>query len=91
MKNYNYKTKGVCSKQISVSVDENNIITDVSFVSGCPGTLQGLSKLAVGMNAEDVIKKLHGISCKGKETSCPDQLSKALQEYLNLNEQEELA
>lgn len=77
-----YKTKGVCSKEINISI-QDGVITAVSFKSGCNGNLSAISKLVEGMTVESVIKSLEGIDCKGKGTSCPDQLSKALQEYLN--------
>lgn len=77
-----YITQGVCSKKINFTV-ENEIVKDVSFVSGCPGNTQGITRLVEGMNVCEVIKKLKGIKCGGKLTSCPDQLTKALEEYLN--------
>lgn len=82
MKTLNYKTKGTCSRSISLSLDENNTITSVSFTGGCSGNLQGISKLVTGMNAKEAISKLRGIDCGGKGTSCPDQLSFALEEAL---------
>lgn len=74
---YSYNPKGVCSKQIKFDV-VNDRITNVSFVGGCNGNLQGISRLVEGMKAEDAVKKLAGISCNGKGTSCPDQFAKAL-------------
>ena len=79
MKSFTYTTKSVCSKEIYISID-NGIIAHVSFKSGCNGNLQGIGKLVEGMAVEDVIKKLEGINCNGKGTSCPDQLTKALKE-----------
>lgn len=75
-----YKTKGVCSTEIHLDV-EDNIIKNVEFVRGCAGNLSGISVLVKGMNIDEAIDKLQGIDCKGKGTSCPDQLSKALEEY----------
>ena len=75
-----YKTKGVCSTEIHLEV-ENDIIKKVQFVRGCEGNLGGISVLVVGMHINDAISKLKGIDCKNKGTSCPDQLSKALEEY----------
>lgn len=72
-----YKTSGVCSKQISFDLDEDKI-KSVSFVGGCNGNLQGVSRLVEGMNVKDAIDKLEGIECGGRKTSCPDQLAKAL-------------
>lgn len=75
-----YKTKGVCATEIHVEI-ENNIIQDVKFIRGCAGNLLGISYLVTGMNIDEAINKLKGIECGGKGTSCPDQLSKALEEY----------
>lgn len=73
-----YKPKGVCARQICLAVD-NGILTRVSFENGCDGNSQGLSRLLVGMPVAEVIRRLKGISCEGKATSCPDQLVKALE------------
>lgn len=81
MDSFTYTTKGTCSKEINITID-NGIITDISFKSGCNGNLQGISKLVVGMPVDEVIKRLEGINCNGKGTSCPDQLSRALKEYI---------
>ena len=62
---------------------EGEIIKDVVFTGGCNGNLSGISKLIKGMNAEEVIEKLEGTRCGFKDTSCPDQLSKALRQALN--------
>lgn len=61
---------------------EGDVIKDVVFIGGCNGNLSGISKLITGMKAEDVIEKLEGTTCGFKNTSCPDQLSKALKEAL---------
>lgn len=76
-----YQPKGVCSKAIDVEVEEG-IITSVKFTGGCNGNTQGISRLVVGMKAEDAISRLRGIKCGFKNTSCPDQLACALQEML---------
>ncbi|VYU08028.1 TIGR03905 family TSCPD domain-containing protein [Clostridium tertium] len=76
-----YKTKGVCSTEIHLDI-EDNIIKDIKFIRGCQGNLLGISALVKNMNINDVIEKLKGIECGNKSTSCPDQLSKALEEYL---------
>lgn len=75
-----YKTEGVCTKEIQISI-ENEIIKDVNFIKGCPGNLFGISLLVKGMRVDDAINKLKGIKCGNKDTSCPDQLSQALEEY----------
>lgn len=73
-----YETSGVCSKQIMFDV-ENGILKNVRFVNGCPGNLAAISKLVEGMPVEEVIKRLRGIRCGAKSTSCGDQLAKALE------------
>ena len=78
---YTYKTKDVCSTQIDFRL-EGDRVHDVRFTGGCNGNLNGISKLIEGMKAEDVISKLEGTRCGFKDTSCPDQLSKALKAAL---------
>lgn len=73
-----YIPTGTCSKLITVDVDDNTII-DVAFAGGCHGNTQGLSALLRGMDVDEAIRRLEGIDCHGKGTSCPDQLAKALQ------------
>lgn len=79
---YIFKPKGVCAREIRFET-ENGIIKKVNFVGGCSGNTQGLAKLCEGRRAEDVAKLLSGIKCGFKSTSCPDQLSKAIEESLN--------
>ena len=79
---FSYITKGVCSRRIFVDI-ENGIINNVRFEGGCNGNTKGISALAIGMKAEDVIEKLSGIKCGFKSTSCPDQLAQAIKEYLS--------
>ena len=76
-----YKTKGVCSQRIDVTVD-NSIIKKVEFVGGCAGNTQGVARLVEGLDARDAIGKLAGIRCGFKPTSCPDQLSIAQKKAL---------
>lgn len=78
---YTYQTYGTCSRLIEVDLD-GDIIKNVTFVGGCNGNTQGVSKLVQGRKAEDVIALLEGTDCGGRGTSCPDQLSKALREAL---------
>lgn len=73
-------TSGVCSRRISVDV-EDGIIKSVLFEGGCPGNLQGISRLVQGMRVDDAIERLSGIHCGGKPTSCPDQLARALKTF----------
>lgn len=79
---YTYTTSGTCSRQIDFELD-GNIIKNVVFTGGCHGNLQGIAKLVEGMSAEQAIARLKGICCGGKPTSCPDQLSLALEQALN--------
>lgn len=76
---YRYKTRGVCSKEIIIEI-ENDIVKKVTIIGGCAGNTKGVSKLVEGMKIDDVINKLKGIPCGSKGTSCPDQLAKALEE-----------
>ena len=76
-----YKTHGVCSKEISFDI-KGGKLTQVHFVSGCNGNLQGISSLVEGMDVHEVIQRLKGINCNGKGTSCPDQLAKALEKSI---------
>lgn len=72
-----YKTNGVCCSEINFEI-ENDIVKNVSFIRGCNGNLSGISALVTNMKVQDVIDKLEGIKCGNKNTSCPDQLAKAL-------------
>ncbi len=74
---FTYKTNGVCSRSISIEV-EDGIVKNAVFIGGCNGNTQGISSLVKGMKVEDVIEKLENIRCGFKDTSCPDQLAKAL-------------
>ena len=76
---YSYKPHGVCARGISFDI-EDNIVKNVRFSGGCSGNTQGLSALAEGMTADEIINKLSGIRCGFKGTSCPDQLAKAVAE-----------
>lgn len=78
---YTYRTKGTCSREIVFDL-EDGIVKNISFQGGCNGNLKGVSSLAEGQKAEDVIKRLEGIKCGFKNTSCPDQLATALKEAL---------
>ena len=80
---YTYFTQGTCSSQIDLEIDEQGIIRNVMFYGGCHGNLQGISILLMGMKATDAIAKLQGIRCGYKNTSCPDQLARALREALD--------
>ena len=82
MKRISYTPRGVCSRNITVELDENDVIRQCVFTGGCSGNTQGVSALVVGMKAEDAIRKLAGIRCGFRETSCPDQLAQALRQAL---------
>lgn len=74
---YSFKPSGVCSAQIDFNL-ENGVVTDVKFTRGCNGNTQGIAALCEGMKADEIIKRLEGINCGGRGTSCPDQLAKAI-------------
>lgn len=76
---FSYKTKGVCSRSIQIEI-EDNIVKNVQFEGGCNGNTKGISALVEGMTVEEVIKRLEGITCGFKGTSCPAQLAEALKE-----------
>lgn len=81
---YSYKTHGTCSRQINFDVVDGKL-SNVSFVGGCNGNLQGIGALVEGMPVDEAIARLNGISCNGRPTSCPDQLAKALLQYKSQN------
>ena len=76
---YTYKTKGTCSSQIEFDINDN-VITNVTFTGGCNGSLQAVRSLVDGLTVEQIEKKVRGIMCGMKGTSCPDQLAKAVRE-----------
>ena len=76
---FEYKTKGTCSTQIDLEI-EDGVITHCKFHNGCRGNTQGLAKMVEGQNAKDVMNRLRGIQCRGN-TSCPDQLAHAIEAY----------
>ena len=78
---YTYTPRGVCSRKMTVEL-ENGVIKSVSVEGGCNGNLQGISRLVVGMKAEDAIARLKGIDCGGKGTSCPDQFARGLEKAM---------
>ena len=82
---FTYSTKGTCSRQILFDVDSDNLLHNVRFIGGCGGNLQGIARLVEGQNIDNIQTLLAGIRCKGN-TSCPDQLSKAIGEYKSAKE-----
>lgn len=75
-----YKTKGTCSSAIDLKI-ENGVITECAFTGGCRGNTVGLAAAVIGQDARDIMNRLRGIPCRGN-TSCPDQLSHAIEECL---------
>ena len=78
---YTFRPRGVCSQEMRVEVDDAGIIQKMEVLGGCSGNLQGISALVVGMPAQEAIRRLDGIRCGFKPTSCPDQLAQALKQY----------
>lgn len=80
MKHIVFQTSGTCSQQIDLDIDDENRVRNVQFLGGCNGNLQGVSRLVEGMKVEEVKERLGGIRCGYKNTSCPDQLVRALEQ-----------
>lgn len=76
---YEYKPQGICSRKITVELD-GDVVKKVQFEGGCNGNTQGISKLVEGMTVEQIKERLTGVKCGFKNTSCPDQLAKAVAE-----------
>ncbi|MDD6332133.1 MAG: TIGR03905 family TSCPD domain-containing protein [Clostridium sp.] len=72
-----YKTKGVCSSQITFDIVDNKV-HNVQFTGGCNGNTQGVAALIEGMDVNEAIQRMEGIRCGFRPTSCPDQLAQAL-------------
>lgn len=81
-----YRTKGTCASKIDLNIDKDHTIQSVLFTGGCNGNLQGISKLVVGRKAEEIIDTLEGTRCGFKDTSCPNQLAKALRQAIAQSE-----
>ena len=77
---FNFRPRGVCSQMMDIEVEDNKL-KSLKVMGGCSGNLQGISKLVEGMDIDEVISRLEGIRCGFKNTSCPDQLAKALKMY----------
>lgn len=75
---YTYQTRGVCSRKITFDL-EDGCVKNVRFLGGCSGNTQGVAVLVDGMNAEEAVRRLRGIRCGAKATSCPDQLAIAIE------------
>lgn len=83
---FQYKTHGTCSEKIELEIDGENRITFCKFYRGCAGNTAGLAKMVIGRDADEVKALLRGVPCRGS-TSCPDQLSRAIEEYEKLRAQ----
>ncbi len=79
---YRYKPEGVCSREMIIELD-GDVIEKVQIIGGCAGNTVGVSRLIVGMKIDEAIKRLKGIPCGSRPTSCPDQLAKALEQAKN--------
>ena len=82
---FQYVPKGICAQRIILDI-EDGVIRDLNIVGGCDGNHKGLTALVKGMKVEDVKEKLRGIRCGFRDTSCPDQLSRALEDYEKKNQ-----
>lgn len=78
---YKYKTKNTCSSEIEFDID-NNKIYNVRYTGGCNGNLKAVSSLVEGMDIDEFQKRCKGIKCGFRDTSCIDQLSKAIEEVI---------
>ncbi len=67
----------VCSKQIDIEI-KDGIIRKVVYTRGCEGNAKGIGALIKGMSVEEAVKRLEGITCGKRGTSCPDQLARIL-------------
>lgn len=76
---YTYNPTGVCSSTIIIDINDDETIEEIKFVGGCHGNTQGVAALAKGRSIDEVIEALSGIDCRGRGTSCPDQLATALE------------
>lgn len=85
MKSINFKTTGVCAQTITFDIDDENKLHNVKFMGGCPGNLLAMGKLIEGQDAKSVGDILRGNDCRGKGTSCADQLARAIDQALNIN------
>jgi len=79
---YSFRPQGVCAREMQVELDEQGVVRELNVMGGCSGNLQGIAALVKDMPAEEAIKRLSGIRCGFKPTSCPDQLAKGLAKIL---------
>ena len=78
---YTYYTRGTYSTRMDVEL-KDGIVENVTIYNGCNGNLKGICALVKGMKADEVVKRLKGIRCGNKNTSCPDQLAIAITEAM---------
>lgn len=83
MRQIDFTPSGICARKISIVLDDQNRIQDLSFVGGCDGNHKGLTALIKGMPAEEAVERLSGITCGFKKSSCPDQVAVALRQALS--------
>ncbi|MBQ8807847.1 MAG: TIGR03905 family TSCPD domain-containing protein [Clostridia bacterium] len=79
---FEYNNRGVCSRRTVIDLSPDGTINDIKIIGGCSGNTNGVASLLKGMNARDAIKRMKGIDCNGRGTSCPDQVAIALEEAL---------
>ena len=79
---YTYTPRGVCSAQIEFEINDG-IVNNVTFTRGCHGNTQGIGLLCEGMEAKEIVRRLEGVDCGGRGTSCPAQLAKAIKQAIN--------
>lgn len=82
---YRFRPRGVCSQEMQVDVDDQGVIQELRVLGGCSGNLQGIASLVKGMPAREAIERLKGIRCGFKDTSCGDQLARAIREAIAAN------
>ena len=82
-KTYTHICKRTCSRSVTITFNENNIIEEVKFLGGCHGNTQGVAKLCIGRHLQEVHDILRGIDCNGRGTSCPNELALGIEEILN--------
>ena len=79
---YHYRTRGVCSQEMRIELNDDHTIASMKVIGGCNGNLKGICRLVKGMKAEDVIDRMEGTLCGFRNTSCPDQIAKNLKKAL---------
>lgn len=82
MNTYTFQPRGVCSREMQVDLDDQGVIRELRVLGGCSGNLQGIASLVKGMPAGEAVRRLKGIHCGPKNTSCPDQLALGLERIL---------